>query len=316
MDNSNNNKKQQSQQVPPQPQLQQATPQQPQFQQTPQQPQQFQQMPPQPMAGAPYQMPPKKKMSKGVLWGIIGGVIGLIIIIVGIVLAILFLSGPSKSDYKDAGDKLNSIIEVYNKTSSSLSYISTSETKASLESYRNKLAKAKSDISDKLVELGKMKAVSGDKEVREKYDNLKNKLEKFNEAIDAFDEVYGKILPVIMEFSNDSVSSSLSSVESVIKKSLQDLKKVDAKNENNKKFIKDFTAQLEKLEEMIPKVIEMKEDWKKYDSNFVSNFYDTLTATQKTIREWTSGLQKLGEEGEIRNELNNLEDVLLEKANK
>ena len=261
-------------------------------------------------------MPPKKKMSKGVLWGIIGGVIGLIIIIVGIVLAILFLSGPSKSDYKDAGDKLNSIIEVYNKTSSSLSYISTSETKASLESYRNKLAKAKSDISDQLVELGKMKAVSGDKEVREKYDNLKNKLEKFNEAIDAFDEVYGKILPVIMEFSNDSVSSSLSSVESVIKKSLQDLKKVDAKNENNKKFIKDFTAQLEKLEEMIPKAIEMKEDWKKYDSNFVSNFYDTLTATQKTIREWTSGLQKLGEEGEIRNELNNLEDVLLEKANK
>ena len=98
MDDSNNKK----QQVPPQPQLQQATPQQPQFQQTPQQPQQFQQMPPQPMAGAPYQMPPKKKMSKGVLWGIIGGVIGLIIIIVGIVLAILFLSGPSKSDYKDA----------------------------------------------------------------------------------------------------------------------------------------------------------------------------------------------------------------------
>ena len=101
MDNSNN-KKQQLQQMPPQPQLQQAAPQQPQFQQAPQQPQQFQQIPPQPMAGAPYQMPPKKKMSKGVLWGIIGGVIGLIIIIVGIVLAILFLSGPSKSDYKDA----------------------------------------------------------------------------------------------------------------------------------------------------------------------------------------------------------------------
>lgn len=100
MDNSNNNRKQQLQQIPPQPHLQQAPPQQPQFQQAPQQPQQFQQMPPQPMAGAPYQMPPKK--SKGVLWGIIGGVIGLIIIIVGIVLAILFLSGPSKSDYKDA----------------------------------------------------------------------------------------------------------------------------------------------------------------------------------------------------------------------
>ena len=99
MDNSNNNKKQQ---IPPQPQLQQATPQQPQFQQAPQQPPQFQQVPQQPVMESPYQMPPKKKMSKGVLWGIIGGLIGLIIIIVGVVLAIIFLSGPSKSDYKDA----------------------------------------------------------------------------------------------------------------------------------------------------------------------------------------------------------------------
>ncbi|QWQ32376.1 hypothetical protein KOY48_00535 [Candidatus Minimicrobia naudis] len=47
-------------------------------------------------------MPPKKKMSKGAIWGIIGGIIGLIIIIIGVVLAIIFLSGPSKEDYKDA----------------------------------------------------------------------------------------------------------------------------------------------------------------------------------------------------------------------
>ncbi|MCP9492793.1 MAG: hypothetical protein NNC23_03800, partial [Candidatus Nanosynbacter sp. P2B_S1_bin.0.1] len=92
MDNSNNNKPQ----TPPQPQFQQA-PQQPQVQQ----PQPQQQFPQQPVMGTPYQMPPKKKMSKGALWGIIGGIIGLVVIIVGVVLAVLLLSGPSKADYKD-----------------------------------------------------------------------------------------------------------------------------------------------------------------------------------------------------------------------
>ena len=92
MDNSNNNKPQ----VPPQPQFQQA-PQQPQVQQ-PQPQQQFSQ---QPVMGTPYQIPPKKKMSKGAMWGIIGGIIGLVVIIVGVVLAVLLLGGPSKADYKD-----------------------------------------------------------------------------------------------------------------------------------------------------------------------------------------------------------------------
>ncbi len=92
MDNSNNNKPQ----TPPQPQFQQA-PQQPQVQQ----PQPQQQFPQQPVMGTPYQMPPKKKMSKGAMWGIIGGIIGLVVIIVGVVLAVLLLSGPSKADYKD-----------------------------------------------------------------------------------------------------------------------------------------------------------------------------------------------------------------------
>ena len=307
----NNNKPQP--QVPPQPQFQQA-PQQPQFQQA-QQPQP-QQLPQQPVMGTPYQMPPKKKMSKGALWGIIGGIIGLVVIIVGVVMAVLLLSGPSKADYKAAGEKLNDVIKVYNETSISLSYVSTSETKSSLESTRKKLASTKEEVNNQLTEIGKMKAVTGDKEVREKYDALKNKLGKFNDAIDAFDEVYGKILPAVADFSDSSNSSNISTLESAVKKARQDLKGADIKNEHNKKFVKDFTAQLEKLEEMLPKVAEMKSDYKKYDSNYISDFYDTLTAIQKTAREWSSGLQKIAEEGEIKDELNNLGAILVNKVNK
>ena len=296
----------------PQPQ----TPPQPQFQQAPQQPQPQQQFPQQPVMGTPYQMPPKKKMSKGALWGIIGGIIGLVVIIVGVVLAVLLLGGPSKADYKAAGEKLNDVIKVYNETSISLSYVSTSETKSSLESTRKKLASTKEEVNNQLTEIGKMKAVTGDKEVREKYDALKNKLSKFNDAIDVFDEVYGKILPAVADFSDSSNSSNISTLESAVKKARQDLKNADIKNEHNKKFVKDFTAQLEKLEEMLPKVSEMKSDYKKYDSNYISDFYDTLTAIQKTAREWSSGLQKIAEEGEIRDELNNLGTILVNKVNK
>ena len=306
----NNNKLQP--QTPPQPQFQQA-PQQPQVQQP--QPQQ-QQFPQQPVMGTPYQMPPKKKMSKGAMWGIIGGIIGLIVIIVGVVLAVLLLSGPSKADYKAAGEKLNDVIKVYNETSISLSYVSTSETKSSLESTRKKLASTKEEVNNQLTEIGKMKAVTGDKEVREKYDALKNKLSKFNDAIDVFDEVYGKILPAVADFSDSSNSSNISTLESAVKKARQDLKGADIKNEHNKKFVKDFTAQLEKLEEMLPKVAEMKSDYKKYDSNYISDFYDTLTAIQKTAREWSSGLQKIAEEGEIKSELNDLGIILADKVNK
>jgi len=274
------------------------------------------QVPPQPTPGMPYQMPPKKKMSKGALWGIIGGSIGLIILIVGIVLAVIFLGGPSKADYQAAQEKMNSIITKYNKVSSSLSYISTSETKSSLESNRDKITTAKGDINKALTDLGKMKAVTNDKEVREKYDNIKNRLEKFNEVMDALGEVYGKLLPAMSEYASTSSSYNISNLATSIKKTKQDLKNADIKHEYNKKFVKDFTEQLEKMEEMLPKIIEMRSDYKKYDSSYMTEFYTINTKIQKIAREWQSNMQKIGEEGELRNELNSLEDTLVDKVNK
>ena len=114
----------------------------------------------------------------------------------------------------------------------------------------------------------------------------------------------------------DTITLTFNSVESTIRKARQNLKNVDAKNETNKKFIRDFTTKLEKIEEMLPKVVEMKSDYKKYDSNYMSEFYDSLTAIQKPINEWTSGIQKIAEEGEIRDELNNLGTILVNKVNK
>ncbi len=123
MDNSNNNKPQ----VPPQPQFQQA-PQQPQVQQP--QPQQ-QQFPQQPVMGTPYQMPPKKKMSKGAMWGIIGGIIGLVVIIVGVV----WLSWPSNSSEATIKTYFHSLLALINNAFISKSSTGTKNEKAEIENY-------------------------------------------------------------------------------------------------------------------------------------------------------------------------------------
>ena len=91
MDNSSQNN-----QYAPQPQPPQPTP--PPY---PQQPYPQQPVPQQPIVGVPtpYQMPPKKGLSKGAIWGIISGVIGVILVVVAVVLAVVLLGGPSEADY-------------------------------------------------------------------------------------------------------------------------------------------------------------------------------------------------------------------------
>ena len=153
MDNSNNNKPQP--QVPPQPQFQQA-PQQPQVQQ----PQPQQQFPQQPIMGTPYQMPPKKKMSKGAKWGIIGGIIGLVVIILGVVLAVLLLSGPSKADYKDLLSQFTGL---------DVGDAFISENSAGTKNTKDKIYKAIEKINNLNKKMSSHKALR-DKDVKAAYD--------------------------------------------------------------------------------------------------------------------------------------------------
>ena len=225
MDNSNN-KKQQSQQVPPQPQFQQAPLQQPQFQQAPQQSQQLQQMPPQPMAGTPYQMPPKKKMSKGALWGIIGGIIGLIILIVGVVLAVVLLSGPTKDDY---GNLLSQF------TNSDIKGVFKSNDGSKIS--KDELDKAIEKIDDLNKKMGSHKALR-DKDVKEAYDKY---LDRWNNgakeyfefaAILAEDKTYEKCKsPDINKYFQESKENFEKRLDSETKDCIDYLDKI-SKSEN------------------------------------------------------------------------------------
>lgn len=117
-------------------------------------------------AGAPYQMPPKKGLSKGALWGIIGGVIGLIVLIVGIILAVVLLGGPTQEDYRRALDRTQDF------SRDMRSYSGSMTAAADAKEAREKIDELVKKMDDYTGELGKEKAITGDKEVKQRFDEM------------------------------------------------------------------------------------------------------------------------------------------------
>jgi len=130
--------------------------------------------------GTPYQMPPKKKMSKGALWGIIGGIIGLTITIVGVVLAVILLSGPSKEDYKD-------LLSQFTGIDLKSSFVS-GNSKKNIKAETDKMVEKVDDLNKKMSSHRALK----DKEVKEAYDKYidswNNGAKEYIEFVGAYTE--------------------------------------------------------------------------------------------------------------------------------
>ena len=116
---------------------------------------------------SPYQMPPKKKMSKGALWGIIGGSIGLVVVAVAVILAVVFLGGPSKEDYKD----LVSIINSFNRSEIS------EDVSSDLDNYKENVNKAIEKVDEYHKKIDSHKALK-DKELKTAYDKYISEWDK------------------------------------------------------------------------------------------------------------------------------------------
>ena len=293
MDNSNNNKPQ----TPPQPQFQQA-PQQPQVQQP--QPQQ-QQFPQQPVMGTPYQMPPKKKMSKGALWGIIGGIIGLVVIIVGVVLAVLLLGGPSKADYKDLLSQFTGFD--INNAFISKSSTGTKNRKAEIDETIGKI----DDLNKKM---GSHKALR-DKDVKAAYDKYldswNNGAKEYVEFIGAFTEnnFYEKCR--LTEVSKH-IRESKESVEKYFDSNMKDcMDSLDKMSKSNNKLVAKYGEDLKKYYSEIKQYyVELSE----YIKNASSGASRPKAPASPKIDIKADTLNKWKEASE------NFKKVLEEKANK
>ena len=113
--------------------------------------------------GAPValgQMPPKKGLSKGALWAIIGGSIAGIVTIILIIVAVVLLSGPSKSDYRS----LAALVSSFDSSSAAVTSSSSAE---GYKEQINDLIKQADDYHKKIADHKAMK----DKDLKAAYDS-------------------------------------------------------------------------------------------------------------------------------------------------
>jgi len=276
------------------------------------QPQPFQPMAPAPTP-APYggfaPQPTGSGPNKKLILGIIGGVVGLLVIIIVAVLAASSI-GVSKSDYEDASEKMQSVKSSYNKLGTV--YLGTSSTDAEVKNGIDTIKSAHDEFASKVDELGGLKAVKSDKDVNELYKAVLDKKPKFDKAVEATVEAYEKIYPAVKDF--NSYSSDTADEISALKAKLEGIDGL--KDDNNKQFVEKMATLLEKFSTLAKKVQAGRADYHKYDSQAVTDFYDTSTDIRNAVRDWQSNLNKMADDGELKDELNALDDKIYDKVTK
>lgn len=291
--------------VPPQPQFQpQPAPQpQPAFTTQPQLA-----FAPQPVASpAPMEQSGQVKPKIGL---IIGAVVGVAVLIAAAIAGFILLSGPTKDDYKKSAATASDAVASYNGMSAT--YISTSATETELKNDLSTLKTNRSKFDTQFAELATQKAISRDAEVNKLYKAATDKKVRFDNALDAQIEAYEKILPLVIKM--DSTTSDLSAYASMISTLRGDLQALQLNEQVNKDYINSLVRDLKKVEALIPTIVAGRADYRKYDSKATSDYYDTIDSLRNDDRDWKSNMEKLQSDGELRDELNKLEDALVAKT--
>ena len=280
-----------------------------------------QSQPPQPVSPPPYPNSnpgantpgtgPRSGPNKGLLFGIIGGVVGLLVLIVVIIMVVVSL-GVSKEDYSEAHETATTVRRAYSDMSGV--YISTYSTETEVKNQFDKFKENRKKLNENIAAFGELKAAKKDKEVKEAYDKLLAKKVKFDKAADATAEAYDLIYPAVTEFSSSAKSNSSNASLSSLRKSYEDISGL--KDENNKEYVEKTIALLEKLEKLYEKVQIGRRDYRKYDSDAVTDYYAASREITDITRDWSSNLKKLADDGEIRDEITGLTDAINKKQYK
>lgn len=256
--------------------------------------------------GAPVPMP-KKGLSKGMLWGIIGGAAGLILLIIGVVLAVTVFGGPSKADYSKAGEKVTEANSAYNDMGTIVyDLTSSSSTATSRKNAQDSMNQKLETFNTAITEAGKMKGITGDKEVKAKYDAVTAKIDTFNNSVDKIIEISDKFIPAYAEIGDLSSSSTAAEIASV-QTTLENIGTL--KDDSTNTFVTASITYLKALAEYkaYRDAYTASGD---YDSNAYTRFsaaYDTFSDAAK---DWQSSIEKMSEEAELKNELNALATIL------
>ena len=255
----------------------------------------------------PYQMPPKR-MNKGLIWGIIGGAIGLVLIIVAIVVSLIMFSGPSENDYMEAQKVLDEAHPAYSDISDKIYALFSSSGKGTSNSSAvDSLKKSKQTLDEKFEKLSKMKAITGDKKVKEKWDKLNAKRDKFNKMIDFSIELSEKVLPTYFKVLQIDSYSTVSDVNRMI----TDIENISISDADTKQMMTEAASYLRAVRDYANAKSSSSYS---YDSNAYDKYMDASDRFEAAHKKWTNSVDKRTDEAQIKNEVNDLIEELSHKG--
>ncbi|PID33093.1 hypothetical protein CR969_02575 [Candidatus Saccharibacteria bacterium] len=270
--------------------------------------------PVQPVA-APSLAPKKSKL--GV---IIGGSVALVLLIVGIILAVLFLSGPSQRDYKQAADKYEEIgqkLMSVGTKSSSVYYGFSSSTETSFKNDIEDIKESLEKIKKYNKELGEMKAVKKGP-AKEPYDKFNDKFDKFVTYVEEFSD---SMVAAKEGFSGcDRAMNGSSSVTiKAINDCVADMGSAEdkVKNKTLKEFISKFKSEMKLMSDLYAKAKAIKNpygrDYDKYRA-LKEQLYEVQGRLRDAAQDMRSDIEKDMKKLDPRDEAKELSKILRENS--
>ncbi|MDQ2973626.1 MAG: hypothetical protein M3Q79_04055 [bacterium] len=233
----------------------------------------------------------------------------LLVSVIGFFAYSTFFSKPSQQDYLAAQSVIDDLREPYDDMTQT--FISSSATETEIKNGLDTIKNSRTEFNEKLDALGDNKAIKKDKELSKLYAAIDAKKPNFDKATDAAIEAYEIIAPALSDITSSSSDNTLASITTARTK----IEAVSGlKDENNKQLIQNLTAILKEMESLIPTIEAGRADFKKYDSAAVRTFSTKAADLSSAIRDWRSNLQKMADDGEINQEINDLDEKLFEKV--
>ena len=247
-------------------------------------------------------------MNKGLIWGIIGGAVGLVLIIVAIVVSLVMFSGPSENDYMEAQKVLDEAHTAYSDISDkTYALFSSSGKEASNSSTVDSLKKSKQTLDEKFDKLSKMKAIIGDKKVKEKWDKLNAKRDKFNKMIDFSIELSEKVLPVYSKALQIGSYSTVSDINRMI----TDIENISISDTDTKQMLTEAANYLRAARDYANA---KNSSSYSYDSNAYDKYLDAADLFEAAHKKWVDSVDKRTDESQIKDEVNDLIEALSHKG--
>lgn len=250
-------------------------------------------------------MAPVPKSSNKVLI-IIFSILGGLLLLGGAIVAALMLLGVSQKDYQTAYDTVGDAKGAYSEMQGM--YISPYSTETELE---NDISSFKTDFNrfnQSYTKLEGLKAIKNDREVSVVFDKLVAKKSRFDEGANTAIEAYEKVMPALLEIESGSSEASTLASMSDARAKLADL---ELSHQVNKEVASSLSTQLKDLVDLATQLNSASS----YDYQGYSDYYDLVDEMRDTITSWESDLQKLSDDTKLADELNDLSDILFNKAN-